>query len=476
MGEPTLGQLDTQLEQPVLPASRLERMLGKPSGSWTVDDLIDVVKDQRIRLVSLIHVGGDGRLKNLDFVPRHLDHLRDVLNAGERADGSSLFGTMGIPAGASDIILRPRLGRAFFHPFSPLPTLGLLCGHLGRDGAPLPESPDTMVRKAFDRVKEESGVELHAHAEVEFYLGRKPQQEDIYGVAECGYHAASPFVFGESLRRRAMVLLAEIGVPVKYAHSEVGYIKADEMSDRIWEQHELELALQPLPDAAESNMLTAWVLRNLAHASGMRLSFDPIIREGHAGNGLHYHLSTIVDGDHRATIDDEGTLSTEGKWLVGGLARLGGALMAFGNRKVSSFVRLAQGKEAPNTITWGRFNRKALIRVPLSVKGPSGRVVTPPTIEFRLPDGSADPHVLLAGIGQAFVVGSTMPDLDHLLERTQTDTTAIEPLDATPVPRSLPEVASEVQRHRAALEAGGVFPPHAVGHLIDYLRSGRTDG
>ncbi len=67
------------------------------------------VHDRGIRVLSLMHVGGDGWLKTLDFVPRDVAHLTDVLSGGERADGSSLFGDLGIPVGASDIVMRPRL-------------------------------------------------------------------------------------------------------------------------------------------------------------------------------------------------------------------------------------------------------------------------------------------------------------------------------------------------------------------------------
>jgi len=90
----------------ILPASRLVRHIGKDPADWTVDDLIDVVVRMRIRLVSLMHIGGDGWLKTLDFVPRDLPHLREVLSFGERADGSSLFGMMGVSVTASDVVLR----------------------------------------------------------------------------------------------------------------------------------------------------------------------------------------------------------------------------------------------------------------------------------------------------------------------------------------------------------------------------------
>lgn len=469
---PTTPPIDGEPEV-VLPAGQMERILGKPSAQWTVDDLIEVVKDRNIRLVSLMHVGGDGWLKTLDFVPRDTSHLRDILLAGERADGSSLFGAMGIRPGASDIVLRPRPETAFLHPFSPEPTLGMLCSHFGRDGVSLCESPDTIVRKAFDRAREVTGVELHALGEVEFFLGRRPQGGDIYGAADRGYHAVSPFVFGEAMRRRAMVLLAELGVPIKYSHSEVGYIEADEMSEAIWEQHEIELALLPLPQAADAPVLTAWVLRNLAHQAGFRCSFDPVLREGHAGSGLHFHFSPVVDGQHRQVLTGEGELAAESRWLVGGLARFGGALMAFGNCRAGSFVRLSQAKEAPNSVTWGRYNRKSLIRIPVVPLDAQGRAVAPSTVEFRLPDGSAHPHVLLAGVAQAMVAGRELEGLDELLQSTRAEVGAAELAETTLVPRSFAEVADQLQEARAHLEVGGVFPAHVVDRLLSGLRTGR---
>ncbi len=75
-------------------------------------------------------------------------------------------------------------------------------------------------------------------------------------------------MFGEALRRKALVHLAEMGVPVKYGHAEVGYVEADAADSRVWEQHEIELWLQPLPEAADAVVLTQWVLRNLAQRAG----------------------------------------------------------------------------------------------------------------------------------------------------------------------------------------------------------------
>jgi glutamine synthetase len=298
-----------------LPARRLEREFGKPSQAWTVDDLVDLVREQQIPLVSLMHIASDGWLKTLDFVPRSAAHLRDVIEGGERADGSSLFAGAGIPSAASDILLRPRVSSAFLDPFGAEPALVLLCGHIGRDLAPLPESPDTIVRAADERFRAELGFELWALGEVEYFLGKRSTEEDVYGADDRGYHASSPFVFGEPLRRRALTLLAEIGVPIKYGHSEVGYIAPSDIDDTIWEQHEIELALAPLPEAAEHVALTQWILRNLAHQMGMRCSFDPIMRKGHAGSGLHFHFAPVREGQYLVRGAD-GELSLPGQWLL----------------------------------------------------------------------------------------------------------------------------------------------------------------
>jgi glutamine synthetase len=348
------------------------------------------------------------------------------------------------------------------------PVLVLLCGHAGRDGRPLPESPDTIVRAAHDRVQTELGLELQALGEVEYFLGRRQTQEDIYGADDKGYHASSPFVFGEALRRRALTLLAEIGAPVKYGHSEVGYIAASDLDDTIWEQHEVELALAPLPDAAEHVALTQWILRNLAHQMGMRCSFDPIMRKGHAGSGLHFHFSPVQDG--RCIVRGAGgELSVPAQWLLAGLVLHGAALMAFGNRRAGSFIRISQAKEAPSVVAWGAFDRSALVRLPLVAQTADGRSTSAPTVEFRLPDGSAHPHLLLAGVAQAFLAARPLPDLAQLLEQTTAARVKEDPGDAEKLPRNFREVGEALAAHRDMLAAGDVFPAGLLDNLIANL-------
>jgi len=455
-------------------ASRVEQLIGRPAADWTADDLVTFVRGQGVRLVSLMHVGGDGWLKTLDFAPRDTGHLRDILTGGERADGASLFPGLGIVPGASDVVLRPRIATAFLDPFAPVPTLAMLCGHAGRDGRELPQSPDTVVRRAHVRLERETGVALEALGEVEYFLGRRANENDVYGAAEHGYHATAPFVFGEPLRRRALTLLAGMGVPVKYAHAEVGYIEPAETGGVLWEQHEIELGLAPLPAAADAVVLTHWVLRNLARAEGLWCSFDPVVRRGHAGTGLHFHFSPVVADRRDATRDGAGRLTDPARWLIGGLVRHGAGLMAFGNRLESSFIRVGQAREAPSELTWGEFDRNALVRLPIVARDPEGHAASPPTIEFRLPDGSAHPHLLLAGVAQAMSDMRRSPTLETLLAATASPRGAPARAGAptaaagiaTNVPQGFPGVAAELRAHRAVYEAGGVFPPVMIDALL----------
>jgi glutamine synthetase len=451
----------------VFPASKLERILHKSPTQWTAEDLARAADEEGLGLVTLMHVGGDGSLKALDFAPQSRAHLVRILRHGERADGSSLF--EGLPSGASDILLQPSLETAFLDPFAPVPSLALLCAHLDRNGEPLPQSPHTIVRRAFERVEEELNAEFLALGEVEYFLGHPGSDAEPERPRDRGYHATAPAVVGEALRRRAIRYLADIGVPVKYAHAEVGYIDGRKDKDRVWEQHEIELGLLPLPAAADAITLTRWVVQNLARAEGVACRFDPVVKQGHAGSGLHVHSLVRARAAAADTFFVDGHPGPAGRWLIGGLVRLAPALMAFGNRQAGSFVRLLQAKETPVAITWSAFNRKALIRIPLVAPNVEPGAAWPPTIEFRLPDGSAAPHLLLAGMAQALVLGRNLRDLDALVERTASRDEAIDVARMPQLPRDPHGVAAALGEARAALEAGGVFPPSVIDAELEAL-------
>ena len=92
-------------------------------------------------------------------------------------------------------------------------------------------------------------------------------------------------------------------------------------------------------------------------------------------------------------------LSQLGYWFVGGLLHHARALAAVCAPTVNSYKRLVVGRSlsgatwAPAYIAYGNNNRTACVRIPC------GR------IEFRLPDGSANPYLATAALAAAGLDG-----------------------------------------------------------------------
>lgn len=216
---------------------------------YTTERFVELVKNNNTQIISLLHIGEDGLIKTLDFCPANVNNLISILEGGERCDGSSIFPNSGIEASSSDIVLRPRLDTAFFDPFTPTPksVLCLFCWHYGTDGQLLPQSPETIIRRAEEELLKEGHI-LWSHGEIEFFLGKKVANHLEKGLigSDHGYHAAAPYVFGQDLRREAIAILARLGVHVKYGHSENGYIPADQNDPITWEQHEVSGPLRAL--------------------------------------------------------------------------------------------------------------------------------------------------------------------------------------------------------------------------------------
>jgi glutamine synthetase len=184
---------------------------------------------------------------------------------------------------------------------------------------------------------------------------------------------------------------------------------------------------------------------------------------------MHFHFSPLINEAFMGVIPDSGAMVDAARWLIVGLVEHGGMLMAFGNRADSSLLRLSQAKEAPNCVTWGRYDRKALVRLPIVARDEHGRQVATQTIEFRLPDGSTHPHLLLAGIAQAMRAATKSHDLEKVLERTASNH-KIEKQHVSSVPKTMQEIAACLIEQRGILEAGDVFPTRMLDNLIETLQ------
>jgi glutamine synthetase len=454
----------------------LVRLLEKPAADFTCSDLVQAMEQLELRQLNLRYVGGDGRLKMLAFAINSREHLIQVLTQGERVDGSSVF--PGTETQASDVYIVPRHRTAFVNPFGERPSLDLLCSFYDENGSPLPYAREQIVRRAAEVLLQETGMALEAFGELEYYL--IDEVDPIFPVEEeHGYQESAPFSKGQHVREEVLGHLSAMGIQLKYAHGEVGNILEDE---RQLVQHEIEFWPAPLEQAADALVMAKWVVREVAYAHGLEVTFAPSVSGDGAGSGLHIHSRLVRDGAN-AIMGEKGINDT-GRRLIAGYLSVAKVLTAFGNTVPTSYLRFTDGDESPEGICWGEADRTGLVRVPLAWGGdvlpamvahanPDSSepipepAIHPQTVELRLADGSTDVHLLLAGMAVAARRGLSDPDSLELAARLSTaDHDEFEQL-----PSSCAESADALDSERALFEADAVFPTELIDALLEQLRA-----
>ena len=457
--------------------NKLVQYLDKPREDFTRKDIIKFIETNDIKMLNFRYIGGDGRLKTLSFVINSKKHLDQILSTGERVDGSSLFSFIG--ASSSDLYVVPRFKTAFINPFAEVPTLDILCAYYTSEGKPLESSPENIVTKAHNVLKDRTGFTMEALGELEFYLFS--EVDSIYPIIQQkGYHESHPFSKWGAIRLEAMRLISEMGGQIKYGHAEVGNIIYNDIE---MVQHEIEFLPVPVEDAADQLVLAKWVIREVAYKYNLEVSFAPKIIVGHAGSGFHIHARLLKDGVN--LMADENGLTDTAKKMIAGFLQLAPSLTAFGNTVPTSYLRLVPHQEAPTSICWGDRNRSVLVRVPLGWIGVHNMVadVNPKelddapkymnnqTVELRSPDGSANVHQLLAGMAIAALYGLEQKDSLKVAKELYVCVDASTRNDLRQLPASCWEAADVLLKDREIYEKYGVFPPGMIEKLAANLKS-----
>lgn len=472
-------------ESTAMSMNPLVNYLKKSPGEFTKSDIIKYVEENEIKMVNFHYVAGDGRLKTLAFILNNRDYLEQILSNGERVDGSNIFPDF-IHASSSDLYVIPRFSTAFIHPFADIPTLSFLCSYYNKDGLPLENSPEYILRKACKSFTEVTGMYFQAMGELEYYV--IGPAEELYTIPDQrGYHESSPFTKFESFRAECMYDIAKAGGQIKYGHSEVGNFTMD---GKIYEQNEIEFLVTDVQQAADQLVLAKWIIRNLAYKHGLDVTFAPKITNGKAGSGLHIH-TCIVNGNGKNQYVTKGKLNSIAKTAIAGYMTCAGSLTAFGNTNPTSYFRLVPHQEAPTSICWGDRNRSVLVRVPLgwthkndivAELNPLEKPVNKDrsqkqTVEFRCPDGSADIYLLLAGLVCAARHGFEMEGALDFAAKTYVDVDIHRPENKNLVenlaqlPASCWESADELSRHRDIFENHGVFNNEMIDDIVKRLKA-----
>jgi len=260
------------------------------------------------------------------------------------------------------------------------------------------------------------------------------------------------------LRRKTILTLESMGIPVEYSHHELGP-----------SQQEIDLRYTDALTMADNIMTFRLVVREVANEFGCHATFMPKPLNGTFASAMHTHLS-LFEGDVNAFHDpgDEHGLSKVGKGFIAGLLHHAREITAVTNQWVNSYKRLVPGFEAPVYVGWARNNRSALVRVPIPKKGKESST----RIEYRAPDPACNPYlafsVMLAAGLKGVEEGYDLPPevTNNIWEMTDAERLAE---GISQLPESLAEAI--------AIMEGSDLVADALGeHLFEYfIRNKRRD-
>ncbi len=287
-------------------------------------------------------------------------------------------------------------GRAQPVPWALEPTAQCLLSMLGADGAPLWYDPREVLRRVVERCRAD-GLHPVLSCELEFYL---------VGAEAGGRPAPLPDA------RAGLVRPSHGHLGLQYLEDHAGFLHAlhaalraqDIPADGLVSEYgpgQFELNLVHCPDpvlAADWAVLQRRATQGVAASLGLRASFMAKPFAGHAGSGLHVHVSLADDsGANRfGAPEGEGLL----RHAVAGMQALHAQSMAVFAPSFSAYRRYRAGAFASLSSAWGHDNRSVAFRVPRSGAG-SRR------IEHRVAAADASPHLVLAAILAAIHHGVT---------------------------------------------------------------------
>ncbi len=343
------------------------------------DYVLRSVEERGIRFIRLWFTDVLGQLKSIAIVPGELE---SAFAEGMTFDGSAIDGFSRVQE--SDMLLRPDPNTFGLLPWrgEDAPVARMFCDVTNLDGSPFEGDPRNVLRRNLDQARER-GFSFYVGPDMEFFYFANDDGKPTNSPLDAGsYFDLTTVDVASDLRKRTILALEAMGIPVRYSHHE------DSPS-----QHEIDLRYTDGLTMADNIMTFKLVVKEVALERGVYATFMPKPMAGVQGSGMHTHFS-LFEGDSNAfyDADDEFHLSKVAKGFIAGLLTHAREITAVTNQWVNSYKRLVVGFEAPVYVAWARNNRSALVRVPGARRGKESST----RIEFRSPDPACNPYLAFA--------------------------------------------------------------------------------
>ena len=329
----------------------------------------------------------------LDSVAKHSTHgCNYLLTVNIDMDPMDGFKLANWESGFGDFEMRPDLSTIRLLPWQPGAAL-VICDHLKHDGAHVPESPRSVLRRQLDELKR-NGLTCYCASELEFYLFnqsyhsafaadyRQLQQASDYRI---DYHLMQP-TREEPLMRAIRNGMTAARVPVESSKGE-------------WSrgQHEINFTYdQPLP-MADMHVIFKQGVKEIAEQHGKAVTFMAKYAPSEAGNSCHIHMS-LWKGGKNAFWDAKAHAGSKlFRQFLGGLMKYSPELCLFYGPTINSYKRYQPGSWAPTRMAWATDNRTTGFRVV-----GHGNGYRP---ENRMPGADANPYLAFAAMLAAGLAG-----------------------------------------------------------------------
>ena len=444
-----------------------------------------------IKAVDFKIINFAGRWHHLTIPVERLNEK--IVEDGIGFDGSS-YGFLTLEK--SDMVFKPDFNFAFEDPFAQIPTLSII-GNIYSLGGKVERfrgDPRYIAEKAEAYLKS-TGIadQVLFGPEFEFYLldhisytvqrnqisvlldnqqaEWHTKDDDFQNLGykiqyQKGYHVDIPHDVNFELRKKMVLQLEEMGVPIKYHHGEVGGSG----------QMEIEVCFGNLADMADRTMLLKYVLKNMAYAHGKTLTFMPKPFYQEAGSGMHVHMH-FFKNEQPVFYDANGYsgLSQTALYTIGGILKHAPALLAFTNPSTNSYKRLVPGFEAPVSICYATANRSAVIRIPGYANKPEEK-----RYEFRTSDATCNPYLAFSAL--------LLAALDGVQQRIDPVKEGFGPYDVNvfklseaerakikDIPQSLSEAADALENDYEFLLKGNVFSEKLITEQLKSIRKAAVE-